>query len=83
MGCGGCGAEHGLSPYPPLTALACGVINRGGKRQPISNSIKSPLVRCELITLIHLEVGFLSQDISTVISTFTTRAGQIEGEEPR
>lgn len=44
-----------------------------GKRQPISNSIKSPLVRCELITLIYLEVGFHWQDISTLISTFTTR----------
>lgn len=82
VGCGGRGAERGLSPLPPLTAPARGVINRGGKRQPISNSIKSPLVRCELITLIHLEVGFHLQDISTVISTFTARAGWSEGEEP-
>lgn len=81
-GCGGRGAERGLSPLPPPAAPAGGVINRGGKRQPISNSIKSPLVRCELITLIHLEVGFHLQDISTVISTFTTRAGRSEAEEP-
>lgn len=81
-GCGGHGAEHGPSPLPPLTAPARGVINRGGKRQPISNSIKSPLVRCELITLIYLEVGFHLQDISAVISTFTTGAGWSLGEEP-
>lgn len=41
-----------------------------GKRQPVRNSIKSPLVRCELIILIHSEAGFHRQDISSLISTF-------------